>query len=64
MVLSDMTSGYNVGENIDLAAAFNDLCGFTEADITAVLERLAIAGGSWSASPAPLFPRIRLTAVA
>ena len=52
VVLSDMTSGYNVGENIYLAAAFNDLCGFTEADITAVLERLAAEGGSWSASAA------------
>ncbi len=30
VVLSDMTSGYNVGENIYLEPAFNDLCGFTE----------------------------------
>ena len=42
VVLSDMTSGYNVGENIYLEAIFNDLCGFTEAEIAAVLERMAV----------------------
>ena len=48
VVLSDMTSGYNVGENIYLDETFNDLCGFTEAEIAAVLERLAAEGGTWS----------------
>ncbi len=48
VVLSDMTSGYNVGENIYLEPAFNDLCGFTEAEIAAVLARLAAEGGDWS----------------
>jgi hypothetical protein len=50
VVLSDMTSGYNVGEDIYLKAAFNDLCGFTEAEVAAVLERLAAEGqgGTWS----------------
>jgi len=52
VVLSDMTSGYNVGEDIYLKAAFNDLCGFTEAEIAAVLERLAAEGGSWSPAEA------------
>ena len=52
VVLSDMTSGYNVGEDIYLKAAFNDLCGFTEAEIAAVLERLAAEGGSWSPTEA------------
>ena len=52
VVLSDMTSGYNVGENIYLTDTFNDLCGFTEGEIAAVLERLAAAGGSWSAAAA------------
>ena len=47
-----MTSGYNVGENIYLEEAFNDLCGFTEAEIAAVLERLAAEGGSWSPAEA------------
>ncbi|HYN79060.1 MAG TPA: AAA family ATPase, partial [Lamprocystis sp. (in: g-proteobacteria)] len=48
VVLSDMTSGYNVGENIYLEAAFNDLCGFTEPEITTALERLALDGADWS----------------
>ncbi|MDZ7620918.1 MAG: AAA family ATPase [Candidatus Competibacteraceae bacterium] len=52
VVLSDMTSGYNVGENIYLDAAFNDLCGFTEAEIAAVLARMAEEGGAWSAAEA------------
>ncbi|MFZ1642160.1 MAG: AAA family ATPase [Candidatus Contendobacter sp.] len=52
VVLSDMTSGYNVGENIYLEAAFNDLCGFTEAEIAAVLARMAEEGATWSAAEA------------
>ena len=52
VVLSDMTSGYNVGENIYLDETFNDLCGFTEAEIAAVLKRLAAEGGTWSATEA------------
>lgn len=52
VVLSDITSGYNVGENIYLEAAFNDLCGFTESEIATVLTRMAEAGGSWSAAQA------------
>ena len=41
IVLSDMTSGYNVGEDIYLKPEFNDLCGFTEAEISAILQQLA-----------------------
>jgi hypothetical protein len=48
VVLSDMTSGYNVGKDIYLEPEFNDLCGFTEAEVTAVLEQLAPADGAWS----------------
>lgn len=33
MVLSDLTSGYNVAENISLGRPFHDLCGFTEAEV-------------------------------
>jgi len=47
-----MTSGYNVGEDIYLKAAFNDLCGFTETEIAAVLEQLANEGGHWSPTEA------------
>ena len=52
VVLSDITSGYDVGENIYLKAAFNDLCGFTEAEIAAVLTRMAEEGGAWSVAEA------------
>ncbi|BCU06215.1 AAA family ATPase [Allochromatium tepidum] len=48
VVLSDMTSGYNVGEHIDQDPMFNDLCGFTEAEVEAVLVHLAAEGGDWS----------------
>jgi hypothetical protein len=48
VVLSDMTSGYNVGEHIDQDSAFNDLCGFTEAEVEAVLVHLTAEGGDWS----------------
>jgi hypothetical protein len=47
VVLSDMTSGYNVGENIYLDEVFNDLCGFTEAEIAGVLTQMAHEGGAW-----------------
>ncbi|MEY6433540.1 AAA family ATPase [Thioalkalicoccus limnaeus] len=52
VVLSDMTSGYNVGKNIYLEADFNDLCGFTEAEVGAALAQLAVEGGGWSAAEA------------
>ncbi len=48
VVLSDMTSGYNVGEDIYLDERFNDLCGFTEAEIAAVLQQMVAEGGTWS----------------
>ena len=40
LVLSDMTSGYNVAENIFLNSEFNDLCGFTESEIRETLQDL------------------------
>ncbi|EIC20113.1 AAA family ATPase [Thiorhodovibrio frisius] len=52
VVLSDMTSGYNVGEDIFLRPQFNDLCGFTEGEVAAVLNQLAQEGGDWSADKA------------
>jgi hypothetical protein len=52
IVLSDMTSGYNVGKDIYLETEFNDLCGFTETEVAAVLRQLAGEGGDWSADEA------------
>jgi len=51
VVLADISSGYNVSENLSLDARFIDLCGFTEAEITAVLDQLAAEQGrdhAWS----------------
>ncbi len=52
VVLSDMTSGYNVAENIYLEAEFNDLCGFSETEISVLLTRLSREDVAWSASEA------------
>ena len=52
VVLSDMTSGYNVGKSVYLHPEFNDLCGFTESEVTEVLKRLVAEGGAWSVSEA------------
>lgn len=52
VVLSDMTSGYNVAKNIYLEPEFNELCGFTEAEIEIVLQKLAFEGGLWSVTEA------------
>ncbi|WP_328985299.1 P-loop NTPase family protein [Thiorhodovibrio winogradskyi] len=40
-MLADISSGYNVSNDVSLDARFVDLCGFTEAEIAAVLDALA-----------------------
>ena len=40
VVLSDMTSGYNVAENIYLNSEFNDLCGFSESEMIPILNQI------------------------
>ncbi len=40
VVLSDITSGYNVSKSIFLESEVNDLCGFTEAELQTVLTQL------------------------
>jgi hypothetical protein len=40
VVLSDMSSGYNVAEHIYLEPEFNDLCGFQEQEIQDMLKRI------------------------
>ena len=40
VVLSDITSGYNVAENIYQHSEFNDLCGFWESDIAETLAQI------------------------
>ena len=41
VVMSDLTSGYNVAKNIYLQARFNALCGFREAEIAEIVARIA-----------------------
>jgi hypothetical protein len=45
VVMSDLTSGYNVARNIYLLPAFNDLCGFQETEIAAVLRQIVAECG-------------------
>jgi hypothetical protein len=40
VVMSDMTSGFNIAENISLLPEFRDLCGFWESEVTATLTRV------------------------
>ncbi|MDM8535998.1 AAA family ATPase [Desulfobacterales bacterium HSG17] len=41
VVMSDITSGFNIAENIYLKPGFNDLCGFTESETEKALKSVA-----------------------
>ncbi|MDM8516787.1 AAA family ATPase [Desulfobacterales bacterium HSG16] len=41
VVMSDITSGYNIGKNIYQRPMFNDLCGFNEAEIKEIVDDIA-----------------------
>ncbi|MDG4553754.1 MAG: AAA family ATPase [Candidatus Competibacter sp.] len=43
VVLSDMTSGYNVAEDLSQRPRFHDLCGFTETELHVALDAVAVA---------------------
>ncbi len=45
LVLSDLTSGYNVAENISLRRPFHSLCGFTEVEVGQALTAVAAGCG-------------------
>ena len=47
--MSDITSGYNIAEDISLEPAFYDLCGFWESEIEEILVQL-VESCSWKAS--------------
>jgi hypothetical protein len=51
VVLSDVTSGYNVAENISLQPTFHDLCGFRESAVAGTLQQVVEACG-WPAEKA------------
>jgi len=40
VVLSDLSSGYNIAENISLIPAYHDLCGFHETEVAALLTQV------------------------
>ncbi|RKZ42392.1 MAG: AAA family ATPase [Gammaproteobacteria bacterium] len=41
VAMTDITSAYNVAENIYLKLEFNDLCGFKESELTTVINQIA-----------------------
>ena len=43
VILSDITSGYNIARNVSLKPEFNDLCGFGEMDVQAILQQVLAA---------------------
>ena len=43
IVMSDITSGFNIAKNIYLLPEFNDLCGFDESEVTELIKRIAQA---------------------
>jgi hypothetical protein len=45
ILLNDMITGYNVAENIYLMPEFNDLCGFKQAEVEAVLKKVVVECG-------------------
>jgi hypothetical protein len=45
VVMSDITSGYNIARNIYLNPSFNDLCGFTHAEVGNIVESAAKTWG-------------------
>ena len=44
ITLDDVTSGFNIGDNISLDSHFNEMAGFTEAEVRGVLERYRDVG--------------------
>ncbi len=45
LVLSDLTSGLNIAENVSLEESLNALCGFTEAEVAGLLEKIVAERG-------------------
>ena len=45
VVLSDITSGYNIASNIYFEPEFNDLCGFRENEVRSIVEKVASGCG-------------------
>lgn len=50
VVMSDITSGYNIAENIYLKSQYNDLCGFTRDEMDNAIKDILIAKNPHSSS--------------
>lgn len=44
VTMDDVTSGFNIGDNLSIEAQFNELVGFTEAEVRDILEHYRAAG--------------------
>lgn len=44
VTMDDVTSGFNIGDNLSIDATFNELVGFSEAEVRAILEHYHDAG--------------------
>ena len=42
VVMSDITSGFNIAKNIYLHAEFNDICGFKESEVKEIIDHLSV----------------------
>jgi hypothetical protein len=60
IVLSDVSSGYNVARNIYLDPQFQELCGFTEAEVSQALTEIVAGNGSPAAEAEAMLTQMRL----
>jgi len=59
MVMSDVTSGFNIATSIYQRAEFNDLCGFTESEVQSILEKVTTQCGFPSAKTNDMLTLLR-----
>jgi hypothetical protein len=60
LVMTDLSSGYNVAQSIHLSPRFAGLCGFTEAEITQALQAVAAGCGLSESEAAESLAQMRL----
>ncbi|MGH9837428.1 MAG: AAA family ATPase [Blastocatellia bacterium] len=60
IVLSDVSSGYNVAKNIYLEPQFQELCGFTEMEVSQALARVVTDNGLPAAEAEAMLAQMRL----
>ncbi len=60
LVMTDLSSGYNVAQSIHLTPQFADLCGFTEAEITSALQDVVAGCGLPESAAAESLAQMRL----